>query len=117
VGCDGRQSGTATRAGIRRTERDYGQTALVCAIAHEKPHDGRAHQLFLPAGPLAILPLPGNRSSIVWSERPPRPRTIAALDDAGFLAALRPRFGDFLGDIALEATGSPIRCRCRWRNA
>jgi 2-octaprenyl-6-methoxyphenol hydroxylase len=101
VGCDGRQSGTATRAGIRRSERDYGQTALVCAIAHEKPHDGRAHQLFLPAGPLAILPLPGNRASIVWSERTAQAEAIAAMDDAGFLAALRPRFGDFLGEIAL----------------
>jgi 2-octaprenyl-6-methoxyphenol hydroxylase len=101
VGCDGRASGTAMRAGIRRVERDYGQTALVCAIAHDKPHEGRAHQLFLPAGPLAILPLTGNRSSIVWSERSDQAAGIAALDDAGFLAALRPRFGDFLGDIAL----------------
>lgn len=101
LGCDGRGSGTAARAGIRRMERDYGQTALVCAIAHDLPHEGRAHQLFLPAGPLAILPLPGNRSSIVWSERTDQADAIAALDDAGFLTALRPRFGDFLGSLSL----------------
>ncbi len=101
LGCDGRASGTAARAGIGRVARDYGQIALVCAIAHELPHEGRAHQLFLPAGPLAILPLPGNRSSIVWSEQSAQARGIAALDDAGFLAALRPRFGDFLGEITL----------------
>ncbi|PQO21944.1 2-octaprenyl-6-methoxyphenyl hydroxylase [Rhodobacteraceae bacterium WD3A24] len=101
VGCDGRASGTAARAGIGRTGWGYGQTALVCAIAHELPHEGIAHQFFMPAGPLAILPLPGNRSSIVWSERDEIARGIAALDDAGYLAALRPRFGDFLGEIAL----------------
>ncbi|MWD29163.1 2-octaprenyl-6-methoxyphenyl hydroxylase [Aquicoccus sp. SCR17] len=102
VGCDGRSSGTARRAGIRRQGHGYGQTALVCAIAHEKPHHGIAHQFFMPSGPLAILPLPGNRSSIVWSERDAAAREIQALDAAEYLAALRPRFGDFLGDIALE---------------
>lgn len=102
VGCDGRASGTAARAGIRRTAWGYGQTALVCAIAHEKPHHGIAHQFFMPPGPLAILPLPGNRSSIVWSETESTARTFLALSDAEFLAALRPRFGDFLGAISLE---------------
>lgn len=101
VGADGRRSGTAQRAGIRRTGWDYGQTALVCAIAHEKPHDGIAHQFFMPAGPLAILPLPGNRSSIVWSEKSERAAEIAALDDEAYLEALRPAFGDFLGKIEL----------------
>jgi 2-octaprenyl-6-methoxyphenol hydroxylase len=101
VGADGRRSGTATRAGIRRTGWGYGQTALVCAIAHEKPHEGVAHQFFMPPGPLAILPLPGNRSSIVWSERDDRARAINALPDDEYLAVLRPRFGDFLGEISL----------------
>jgi 2-octaprenyl-6-methoxyphenol hydroxylase len=101
IGADGRRSGTAERAGIGRTGWDYGQTALVCAIAHERPHHGIAHQFFMPAGPLAILPLPGNRSSIVWSERTARAAEIAAMDDAAYLEALRPAFGDFLGPIAL----------------
>ncbi len=101
VGADGRRSGTAARAGIKRTGWDYGQTALVCAIAHERPHNGIAHQFFMPAGPLAILPLPGNRSSIVWSEQTERAAEIAAMDDADYLDALRPAFGDFLGEIEL----------------
>ncbi|WP_109464958.1 FAD-dependent monooxygenase [Albibacillus kandeliae] len=101
VGCDGRLSGTASRAGIRRTGWDYGQTALVCAISHEMPHEGIAHQFFMPPGPLAILPLTGNRSSIVWSERTAEALRINALDDAGYLEMLRPRFGDFLGEIGL----------------
>ncbi|AUQ64168.1 FAD-dependent monooxygenase [Phaeobacter inhibens] len=101
VGADGRRSGTAARAGIKRTGWDYGQTALVCAIQHEKPHHGVAHQFFMPPGPLAILPLPGNRSSIVWSERSSTAQSIQALGEADYLTALRPRFGDFLGEISL----------------
>ncbi|CUH78315.1 UbiH/UbiF/VisC/COQ6 family ubiquinone biosynthesis hydroxylase [Tropicibacter naphthalenivorans] len=101
IGADGRRSGTAERAGIQRTGWGYGQTALVCAIAHEKPHNGTAHQLFLPPGPLAILPLTGNRSSIVWSEKETRAEAINALPDADYLDILRPRFGDFLGEISL----------------
>ncbi len=101
VGCDGRRSGTATRAGIARTGWDYGQTALVCAVAHERPHHGTAHQFFMPPGPLAILPLPGNRASIVWTESTGAAEAINALSDERYLDILRPRFGDFLGEISL----------------
>jgi 2-octaprenyl-6-methoxyphenol hydroxylase len=102
VGCDGRGSGTAARAGIRRQGWSYGQTALVTAVEHAAAHGGTAHQLFLPGGPLAILPLTGGHlSSIVWSERDGVAAEIAALDDDGFLAALRPRFGSYLGAIKL----------------
>jgi 2-octaprenyl-6-methoxyphenol hydroxylase len=101
IGCDGRMSGTATRAGIPRSGWGYGQTALVTAIEHEKPHNGIAHQFFMPEGPLAILPLPGNRSSIVWTETEANAAAIQALPDDQYLAALRPRFGDFLGRIRL----------------
>ena len=101
VGCDGRASGTAVRAGIRRTGWGYGQSALTCAVEHELPHGGIAHQFFMPGGPLAILPLTGNRCSLVWSETAARAERLAALDDADFLAALRPAFGGFLGEIRL----------------
>ena len=101
VGCDGRGSGVAQRAGIRRTGWGYGQTALVCAIAHEKPHNSIAHQFFMPPGPLAILPLPGNMSSIVWSETDDMAASIHALPDKDYMQVLRPRFGDFLGGISL----------------
>ena len=101
VGCDGRGSGTAMRAGIGRVGWDYGQTSLVCAIEHERPHGGVAHQFFMPQGPLAILPLPGNRCSIVWTEARDRAEAIQALPAEAYLAVLRPRFGDFLGEIGL----------------
>ncbi|MFD1194983.1 UbiH/UbiF/VisC/COQ6 family ubiquinone biosynthesis hydroxylase [Seohaeicola saemankumensis] len=101
VGADGRRSGTAERAGITRTGWDYGQTAMVCAIEHDLPHHGIAHQFFMPPGPLAILPLKGNRSSIVWSETHANAASFNALSDADYLTMLRPRFGDFLGEIRL----------------
>lgn len=102
IGADGRASGTAARAGIKRTGWGYGQTALVAAIAHALPHHGIAHQFFMPPGPLAILPLPGNVSSIVWSETDATAARFAALSDAEFMEVLRPRFGDFLGEIKLR---------------
>ncbi|OYU38351.1 MAG: 2-octaprenyl-6-methoxyphenyl hydroxylase [Pseudorhodobacter sp. PARRP1] len=102
VGCDGRASGVAARAGIGRTGWGYGQTALVTAIRHEKHHQGIAQQFFMPSGPLAILPLVGgHHSSIVWSETEAQAAAVQALPDAEYLEALRPRFGDFLGEIAL----------------
>ncbi|WP_247744608.1 FAD-dependent oxidoreductase [Sulfitobacter sp. R18_1] len=101
VGADGRGSGTAERAGIKRIAWSYGQTALVCVVDHEKPHHGIAHQFFMPPGPLAILPLTGNRSLIVWSEASANATAINALPDAQYLEMLRPRFGSFLGELSL----------------
>ncbi len=101
IGCDGRGSMTAQRAGIKRTGWAYGQTALVCAIAHEQPHEGVAHQFFMPSGPLAILPLTENRSSIVWTESTDQAARISAMDAPAYLDVLRPRFGSYLGEISL----------------
>ncbi len=102
VGCDGRGSGVAARAGIKRVGWGYGQTALVTAIHHEKDHHGIAQQFFMPAGPLAILPLKGgHHSSIVWSEDAETAAALQALPDDEYLEALKPRFGDFLGEISL----------------
>lgn len=102
VGADGRGSGTALRAGIGRSGWSYHQRAIVAAIGHEAPHGGAAHQFFMPDGPLAILPLRGGHvSSIVWSIEEGRAAALEALDDAAFLAALRPAFGGFLGPIRL----------------
>ena len=101
VGADGRGTGMGLRAGIKRTEWAYGQTALVCAIQHSAPHHGIAHQFFMPPGPLAVLPLTKNRSSIVWSESTDTAQAINALPDEAYLDVLRPRFGSFLGEITL----------------
>ncbi len=101
IACDGKDSTIARRAGIKRTGWSYDQTALVTAVAHEKPHNGTAHQFFMPEGPLAILPLTDNRASIVWTESTNRAAMIQAMNDDNYLAELRPRFGSFLGEISL----------------
>ena len=69
VAADGGQSTLRNMAGIKTSGHDYGQTGLVTTIAHALPHDGIAYEHFRPAGPFASLPLPGNRSSLVWTER------------------------------------------------
>ncbi len=104
IGCDGRDSQVAKNAGIVRIGWDYPQSALVCALRHTKPHHGTAHQIFTPNGPLAVLPLRGNRVSIVWTQECKRAALIHGLDDAGYLAILRETLGDFLGEVALDGT-------------
>ncbi len=99
IGAEGRRSPTREHAGIRVTGWSYGQTGIVCTVEHERPHDNVAHEHFLPAGPFAILPLPGNRSSIVWTERDERVAALMALDEGPFLAELGRRFGDFMGEL------------------
>ncbi|MEL7027438.1 MAG: FAD-dependent monooxygenase, partial [Pseudomonadota bacterium] len=101
IGADGRESKCRDRAGIGRVAWGYGQTALVCAIDHELEHRGVAHQFFMPSGPLAMLPLQGKKSSIVWTESTQEAERINALGDDAYLDVLRPRFGSFLGQISL----------------
>src|SRR5579884_3261980 len=67
--CEGKDSPLRRAAGIRTLEWRYPQIGIVTAVRHEKPHRGIAVEHFLPAGPFAILPMTGNRSSIVWTER------------------------------------------------
>lgn len=99
VAADGRGSPTREQAGIGIVSWRYDQTAIVCTVAHEQPHRYVAHEHFLPAGPFAILPLLGNRSSLVWTERAELAPTILALDEAAFNIELGRRFGDFLGRV------------------
>ena len=99
--CDGRRSKIAARAGIDRNTVGYDQIGLVCAVGHEQPHHGVAHEYFLPSGPFAILPLTGNRCSLVWTERGERAEALRRVSDAFYLAEIRRRFGDFLGRLEL----------------
>ncbi|AUM74960.1 UbiH/UbiF/VisC/COQ6 family ubiquinone biosynthesis hydroxylase [Paracoccus jeotgali] len=101
VGADGRRSGVAERAGIKRVGHDYGQTALVAALSITKPHEGTAWQVFLPTGPLAVLPLRGDKVSIVWSLTRPRAKAIAALGDQDFLGVVAEQTEPLTGAISL----------------
>jgi 2-octaprenyl-6-methoxyphenol hydroxylase len=102
VGADGRISGIRAKAGVGVDEWRYKQIGIVCTVRHEKPHHNVAHEHFLTAGPFAILPLSGNRSSLVWTERADLAPSIAALPDADFMRELKARFGDFLGGLTRE---------------
>jgi 2-octaprenyl-6-methoxyphenol hydroxylase len=101
VAADGKRSRLRDRAGIKCIAWSYPQAGIVTTVAHSKPHGGKAAQHFLPAGPFAILPLKGERSSIVWTEERDRARAILEGGDAGFLAELSKRFGSRLGEIAV----------------
>jgi len=96
---DGARSTLRAGAGIATHGWDYGQSAIVINVGHERDHGGRAEEHFLPAGPFAILPLKGRRSSIVWTEATHEAERIMALPDAAFHAELEQRFKLHLGEI------------------
>ena len=104
---DGAASPLRRSAGIPTVDWRYPQTAIVTTVWHDRPHAGIAVEHFLPAGPFAILPMTGSRSSIVWTERAELAAGLLALPDAAFAAELAARFGEFLG--AVEPVGP------RWR--
>jgi 2-octaprenyl-6-methoxyphenol hydroxylase len=99
VAADGARSGIRDRAGIPTRGWNYGQSAIVATVAHERDHGGRAEEHFLPAGPFAILPLRHCRSSIVWTEQALEAERILALPEGDFHSELQRRFGLHLGEI------------------
>jgi len=104
VAADGGNSALRKRAGIEVTGWDYSSAGIVTTIAHERPHDGCAQQLFLPGGPLALLPLVGdkkhpNQCSIVWSEDKAAARAALELPVDLFTAELARRMGDIYGQV------------------
>src|SRR6185312_11985853 len=101
VAADGAHSAIRERAGIACHGWSYGQSAIGTTVAHERDHHGRAEEHFLPAGPFAILPLKGRRSSIVWTEDKREAERIVALAEAEFLDELEQRFGLHLGEITV----------------
>jgi 2-octaprenyl-6-methoxyphenol hydroxylase len=103
VAADGMRSKLRTLADIPAYGWDYDQSGIVATIAHEYDHEGVAEQHFLPAGPFAILPLPGRQSSIVWNERRADARELIALDPEDFVRQLELRFTPKLGAIRLAS--------------
>ena len=101
VAADGAGSAIRNDAGIKTVRWPYAQSGIATTIAHEREHRGTAVQHFLPAGPFAILPLPGNRSCITWTEGEVEAARIMALDDDAFLAEVDRRFGGRLGALSL----------------
>jgi 2-octaprenyl-6-methoxyphenol hydroxylase len=102
VGADGRASRVRAVAGIGVQGWTYAQAGVSTTVALARPHNGVAHQHFLPGGPLAILPLTGDasaehRASLVWTERADRADALIAASPQAFEAHLARRFGEMLG--------------------
>lgn len=103
VAADGRQSALSKMAGFKTVKWESGQAAITGTVAHEHPHHGRAVQHFLPSGPFAILPMTGNRSSIVWTEREREARRIMELGEAQQIEEIEKRMGFDLGKLSISA--------------
>jgi 2-octaprenyl-6-methoxyphenol hydroxylase len=101
VAADGAKSKLRQRAGIATHGWNYDQAAIVLTVGHERDHQGRADEHFLPAGPFAILPLKGKRSSLVWTETPSEAARLIALPDDEFKRELEQRFGLHLGELSV----------------
>ncbi len=109
IAAEGRNSSLREQAGIPLTRIPYHQTAIVCAVAHERPHNGLALEHFLPAGPFATLPMGASIdaepngsehvSAIVWTERTRDAARFMALDDTRFAREIGRRLGPHLGGI------------------
>jgi 2-octaprenyl-6-methoxyphenol hydroxylase len=102
VAADGVRSKLRELAGIGTVRWEYDQSGIVTTVRHERPHNGRAEEHFLPSGPFAILPLKGNRSSLVWSEKRLEAERLVKGDAFTFELELERRFGHHLGKIELD---------------
>ena len=99
VAADGARSALRALNGVKLVSWDYGQAGLVATIDHDRPHNGVAIERFYPAGPFAMLPLAGKRTSLVWTESETEAARLAAMEVSEFRAELRRRFGDDRGEI------------------
>jgi len=97
IAADGRESALRSQMGMQIIGWSYPQTGIVATVEHDKPHNGVAYEHFLPSGPFAILPMTGNRSSLVWTEAKTKAPALLAQDEEGFNAELAQRFGAHLG--------------------
>ena len=102
VGAEGRGSQVRQAAGIGVVGWDYPQTGVVATVRLARPHEGVAHEYFLPGGPFAILPLTGDRASLVWTETTRRGEALKTARPEIFHAHLARRFGEFLGLAVVE---------------
>jgi len=101
VGADGRNSMCRAAMNIPSYGWNYGQTAIVCTVAHDAPHNNVAVEHFLPGGPLATLPMTKQRSSIVWTEKSAVAEALMKLDEADFTLKLQEKVENWLGSIRL----------------
>lgn len=102
IASDGAQSALRGMAGIEVISHDYRQSGLVTTITHELDHEGTAYEHFRPAGPFASLPLPGRRSSLVWTESTRRAAELKTWPNEQIAAEIEAVMGSSLGRVTLE---------------
>lgn len=102
VGADGRQSLCREAAGISVKRRALDQTALTFNIAHSRPHKNMSTEFHTPAGPCVFVPLPGNRSSVVWVNKPRDAERLMALSDEALSDAAEKQSHSILGRVQVE---------------
>ncbi|MCX7303958.1 MAG: UbiH/UbiF family hydroxylase [Hyphomicrobiales bacterium] len=102
VAADGRMSSARDAAGIRTSTRSYPQAALVVNVAHSRPHGFMSTEFHTETGPFTQVPLPGNRSSLVWVVRPQTADELAALDDAALSVRVEEKMQSLLGRVTVE---------------
>jgi 2-octaprenyl-6-methoxyphenol hydroxylase len=115
VACDGARSRLAEDAGLGRRETRQTQTAIVTILEAERHHDDTAFQRFLQTGPFALMPLDGNRLSLVWTLPNNEADRLLAADDTAFEAACLEAFGPALGYLRLAGTRLAWQLRPSWR--
>ncbi|WP_022709052.1 ubiquinone biosynthesis hydroxylase [Bartonella bovis] len=110
IAADGTRSKLREKANLKNFVHPYKQTAIICTIEHEKPHHGQAIQHFFPAGPFALLPLKGNRSTIVWNEDHQTAQYYLKADPLIFEIELEKRIGHRFGKLTWdgERQGFPL---------
>jgi 2-octaprenyl-6-methoxyphenol hydroxylase len=101
IGCDGAQSVVRKAAGLRFEGHEYDAKAISTTVRLSKPHNGAARQVFLPRGPMAVLPLRDNRANLIWTERAAVADALAEMGDQDFEAELAKKAGVFLPDAKL----------------
>jgi len=102
VGADGRRSLCRASAGIESRGRSYPQTALTFNLAHARPHRDTSTEFHTEAGPFTLVPLPGDRSSLVCVTDPHDAEQLQSLDDAALNAEIERRSHSLLGKISVE---------------
>jgi 2-octaprenyl-6-methoxyphenol hydroxylase len=102
LAADGKNSTIRNQLKIPVKELKYNQTAIVCVVEHETPHQGRAFEYFHPNGPFAMLPMQGSSSSLIWTEKKTVAPSMLALSDKDFNEELHRRFGNTLGTLKVK---------------
>lgn len=117
VGADGGRSWVRDRAGIAVRGWDYDQRALVTTVRPAESHQETAWQRFLPAGPLAFLPLLDNHCSIVWSTGNEHSEALLAMSEEAFAQELEAAFESRLGRIEWVGPRAALPLRFLHANA